>query len=156
MRSNDLDAVFSSLESTDGWIFRNKNTAGENVVTLFLGGRDFYKIDILFREDLGVYHTFFVKGMESSLNVIDPFELLYHRICKIAEADIRGYGPDKVISHQFAIVTLCRKLTARAMPEILNFDRDKLRKSVDVLLRILPEDQVCEYRVAVNRIMPTF
>lgn len=155
------EEIYLEIQSDVDEIFLNKNTFGDDVLTLFwVQENGYYKIDILLVGKLPSAKRLYVKFMEKELYIMDLTTLWYNRICKIAEKVERGYTDEKVMLHYRVV----RRLTAnflekkhvnkkelQAIGKLLL--QQKIEKSLTVLIDYLEEEQLRFYENQLNLIL---
>ncbi|WP_462410638.1 hypothetical protein [Neobacillus sp. Marseille-QA0830] len=155
MDAGDTEAIYSEIWQDADFIYLNQNSFGQDVLTLFFkaGEELFLKIDILLVNKLPHHHSAVFAPLDRTVQIMDPSELWYDRIRKIAEKDLRGHSPDKTLNHYHVVTKLSeyslknKNVNAAVLKEIgLGQVKQKLNDSYEVLTDLLHPEQLHAFK----------
>lgn len=161
----DAEAIFEEIKNDANEIYYNKNTFGDDVLTLFWKNKDkYFKIDILLVQKMPNHILTEFEFVNKCIKVMDAAELWYNRICKVAEKKLRGYSKDKTINHYKVIVRLSQfilkndKVNINMMINEVGFDKvdSKISDSITVLKEFLNVDQLEVYKGITKSIIESY
>ena len=135
-------------------VFYNKNTFGDNVLTLFWKDRDaYFKLDILLVDKMPNYITVEFELANIKIKVMSAAELWFNRICKIAEKACRKHSNEKTLNHYTVVMIAAQFLLNQDKEDILFINeigiekvQEKLSNSIIVLSELLNFYELTEYK----------
>lgn len=155
------EALLLEATSLCDEVYLNKNTFGDDVVTLFWAfGEEYYKLDILLVETLPTGRPVFIEIFQAEFKIMDLTDIFYNRICKIAEKDLRNYTDEKVMRH-FQVVSKLNqyfidngKMNKEAVKKIgLKNWSEKMTESLEIMSAYLLSMQLEQYRTDLIKIV---
>lgn len=153
--------IIKELQGNIEEVYVNKNTFGQDVITLFFKNKDkYFKIDILLVKKMMEYNKVTSKLLNKEINVMSIQELWYNRLCKIAEKEIRHHDDFKTLNHYRVLTNvsdyiLTNKNIKNEMSEKFGIDElnKKFKESVLVLNNLLSEEDLEDYKNRINKIL---
>lgn len=163
MKAEETEGIYEEISSDADDVYFNKNTFGDDVITLFWnsgkGPQTYFKIDILLLKKLPKYINIEFSPLCKTVKVMDPADLWYNKLCKIAEKEVRGHNKDKTLNHLKTILAISRYLLKNKAWNTDLFKEigieklsSKISDSEAVLKELIPSEELVEYSNTINEI----
>jgi hypothetical protein len=90
---------------------------------------------------------------------MDPADLWFNKLCKIAEKEVRGHTKDKTLNHLKTILAISKYLLKNKAANTYLFKEigmeklsSKISESEAVLKELIPSEELKEYSNTINEI----
>lgn len=161
MKVVDTEAIFEEIKEEAEQVYYNKNTFGNDVLTLFWKAeKNYFKIDILLVEQMpnNVIKKFNL--IDKSIKVMDSIELWFNRISKVAEKKLRGHSDQKTLHHYRVVLKLSEflleeeKIRSNLIDSLsLKKVNNKVSDSISVLNNFLNPTELEEYKNIIENVI---
>lgn len=156
MKDIESEKIYHSIMNDADEIFFNKNTFGDNMLTLFWKKEEgYYKLDILLVDKMPNYITVEFEIADTKIKVMSAVDLWFNRICKISEKTLRKHSNEKTLNHYKIVMCLAQFLLKadRIGAFFINdFEikkvQEKYSDSIVVLSELLTSSELAEYKNA--------
>lgn len=157
----DTERILEEIKDDVDEIYYNKNTFGDDVLTLFWNKDDkYFKIDILLVHKMPNYIVIEYEFINKEIKVTDAIELLYNRICKVAEKELRKHSDAKTMNHYKVVVNTAQFLldnnkNCNTLLKEIGFENVycKISDSIIVLKNILTVDELDQYIEIIQKVL---